>query len=310
MEFGRVDVLGLNQIDLSLPPDDPRTWVTLKKAREARPSQFTPRVGVGATAWGVKGWCGKVYPLGCQPRDFLYHYSRQFNSIELNTTYYQTPDEATVLRWRETAPPGFKFNVKFLQDVSHKRPLDAHEQLTRTFVSRILNLEDRLGLCFLQLPPALSPDDLPQLRSFIAQLPKDFPLAVEVRHAGFFQDHRLAPRLFDLLNETGKSAVITDVAGRRDVLHTSLPSSRVMIRFIGNDRHPTDDSRIADWVARLHTWFNLGLEQVEFFVHEPEDRVTPEVISSFIDRINEECGFTLSKWTPSDTQTQLSLLDR
>lgn len=310
MEFGKVDVLGLSQLDLSLPPDDPRTWVALKKARDGRPSQFAPRVGVGATVWGVKGWCGKVYPSGTAARDFLFHYSRQFNSIELNTTHYHIPDEQTVLRWRDTTPSGFKFNVKFLQDVSHRRPLSAHEPMVRSFVARMLNLEDRLGLSFLQLPPTFSPAELPDLKAFIAQLPAGFPLAVEVRHPDFFQDHRLSPRLFDLLSETEKFVVITDVAGRRDVLHTSLPGSRVMVRFIGNDLHPTDDTRIADWVARLHTWINLGLEQVEFFVHEPEDRATPEVIANFIDRMNEECGLSIPKWKPfENSEPQLSLLD-
>ncbi|MES2965388.1 MAG: DUF72 domain-containing protein [Bdellovibrionota bacterium] len=310
MDFGRVDVLGLNQIDLVLPPDDPRTWVALKKARDGRASQFTPRIGVGAPVWAVKAWCGKVYPFGTQTRDFLFHYSRQFNSIELNTTHYHVPDEETVLRWRDTTPNGFKFNVKFLQDVSHRRPLASHEQLTRSFIARVMNLEDRLGLCFLQLPPTFMPDDLPDLRAFIAQLPAGFPLAVEVRHESFFRDHRLAPRFYDLLNETGKFVVITDVAGRRDVLHTSLPGARVMVRFIGNDRHATDDARIADWVARLHTWLNLGLEQVEFFVHEPEDRATPDVIANFIDRMNEECGLSIPKWKPYEqSEPQLSLLN-
>lgn len=308
MEFGRVDVLQLNKLDLSLPSDDPRTWVALKKARDGRSPQFTPRIGVGAPVWGVKAWCGKVYPFGTSARDFLFHYSRQFNSIELNTTHYHVPDEETVLRWRDTTPNGFKFNVKFLQDVSHRRPLASHEPLVRQFVARVMSLEDRLGLSFLQLPPTFTPADLPDLRAFISQLPKDFPLAVEVRHPDFFREHRLSPRLFDLLSETGKSVVITDVAGRRDVLHTSLPGARLLIRFIGNDRHPSDDFRIADWVARLHTWINLGLEQVEFFVHEPEDRTTPEVIANFIDRMNVECGLSLPKWKPYG-ESQLSLLN-
>ncbi|MEK7356313.1 MAG: DUF72 domain-containing protein [Bdellovibrionota bacterium] len=309
VEFGKVDVLGLNQIDLNLPADDPRTWLALKKARDGRGAQFTPRIGVGAPVWGVKAWCGKVYPVGTQARDFLFHYSRQFNSIELNTTHYHIPDEATVTRWRETTPNGFKFNVKFLQDVSHRRPLAANAALTREFVARIMGLEDRLGLSFIQLPPAFSPSELPELKNFIAQLPVDFPLAVEVRHPDFFVDHRLSPRLFDLLSETEKFVVITDVAGRRDVLHTSLPGARVMVRFIGNDLHPTDDTRIVDWAQRLHTWLNLGLEQVEFFVHEPEDRATPEVIARFVDKMNQECGVALSKWVPYETETQLSLLN-
>lgn len=308
MEFGKVGIPGLDQIDFTLPPDDPRTWIALRKAREARSSQSPPRVGVGAPVWGAKAWIGKVYPVGTNAKDFLYHYSRQFNSIELNTTHYGIPDETTIERWCDSTPNGFKFNVKFLQEISHRGPLSSHEQRLREFVAAILDLEDRLGLAFLQLPPTFSVDDLPELKKFIAQLPSGFPLAVEVRHESFFFDHRLHPRFFDLLAQAGKHVVITDVAGRRDVLHTSLPGSKVLVRFIGNGLHPTDNVRISDWVARLHTWFNLGLEQIEFFVHQPEDRGSPELIASFIDQLNNECGFSIPKWKPMDQGKQLSLL--
>ena len=114
MEFGKVDASKLSEIDLSLPQDDARTWATLRAARELRQRPdlhvslpaFSPRIGVGAPVWGVKEWLGRVYPVGTQPKDFLTHYARQFNSIELNTTHYGIPDESTIARWRETTPNG------------------------------------------------------------------------------------------------------------------------------------------------------------------------------------------------------------
>lgn len=304
MEFGKVDLAQLNEIDLALPSDDPRTWSTLKAARELnqRPDlhHFLPeikaRVGVGAPVWAVKEWIGKVYPVATPAKDFLFHYSRQFNSIELNSTHYGIPDEATVTRWRETTPNGFKFNVKFFQNISHHHALDENVALTRTFVDAILPLEDRLGLCFLQLPPNFDAGQLRRLERFLKQIPREMPLAVEVRHPSFFSHHRLAKAYFDVLQDSSAHVVITDVAGRRDVLHTSLPSSRVMIRFIGNANDSIDDVRLDGWISRLNTWLKMGLEQVEFFVHEPEDRVAPEVIGRFINRLNDECGTHVPPW--------------
>lgn len=321
MEFGKVDRTQLTEIDLRLPDDDPRTWQTLRTSRDLirRPDlaghtrklpEFIPRVGVGAPVWAVKEWVGKVYPLGSQPKDFLALYSRQFNSIELNSTHYGIPDEATVARWRESTPNGFKFNVKFFQNISHHRALDETLGLTREFVNAVMALDDRLGICFLQLPPAFSPDDLPRLKNFLMQLPASLPIAVEVRHPAFFSKHRLATRLFDLLQDAGAHAVITDVAGRRDVLHTSLPSARVLVRFIGNAHDDIDEARLSAWVARLNTWLKMGLEQVEFFVHEPDERALPDVIGRFVDRLNAECGLAIPRWRPAATAagSQLNLL--
>lgn len=309
MEFGRVERAQLDEIDLTLPPDDPRTWSVLRTARDLRlrPSAvpFSPRIGVGAPVWAVKDWIGKVYPIGAASKDFLSLYSRQFNSIELNSTHYGIPDEATVIRWRESVPSGFKFNVKFFQNISHHHALDENAVLTRQFVNSVMALEDRLGLCFLQLPPAFDLGQLGRLERFLKQIPRAMPLAVEVRHPSFFSGGRLARAYFDLLHDHCASVVITDVAGRRDVLHTSLPTARVMIRFIGNAVDSIDDARLSTWVARLNTWLRMGLEQVEFFVHEPEDRAAPEVIGRFIDMLNVECDHCVPRWKPVEGPSQL-----
>lgn len=327
MEFGKVNLKTLSDLDLSLPPDDPRTWIQLKKNRELdintpiesnresnrdsnRTSNQTKsfQLGVGCPVWGVKEWVGLVYPPGTKPKDYLYHYSRQFNTIELNTTHYRTPDAETIQRWRESTPDGFKFCVKFLQEISHRRPISSHAELTIEFIESIMGLEDKLGISFLQLPPSFSPLDLPDLQKFLEKLPQDFELAVEFRHSRFFSEHMLIPKAFQILEKTGTHAVITDVAGRRDVLHTSLPTSKVLVRFIGNDLHPSDDQRISDWVARLHTWMNLGIEEVQFFIHQSDDNKTsPELINRFIDQMNTECNLRLRKWTPLKQTEQLGL---
>jgi uncharacterized protein YecE (DUF72 family) len=312
MEFGKSDILGLNQIDLSLPSDDPRSWTALKRAKDRHSlAGATPtfsRIGVGAPGWGVKDWVGKVYPVGTLAKDFLFHYSRQFNSVELNSTFYGIPDSETIERWQDSTPNDFKFNVKMLQDITHRGPLTSDPGLLREYIASIMGLEDRLGFVFVQLPPSFSPRDTDELGAFFKMLPSGLNVAVEARHAGFYADHRLTSKFFDLLQSNGASAVITDVTGRRDVLHTSLPTSKVMVRFLGNDLHPSDDSRIADWAARIHTWLILGLEQIEFFVHQPENRAAPETIARLTDLLNQECGANLRKWKPAQEQNQLELM--
>lgn len=246
-----------------------------------------------------------MYPQGTDPKDFLYHYSRQFTSIELNTTHYRIPDKETIAKWRETTPEGFKFCPKWPQEISHHSPLSSRAVLIREFVTNVMELSDRLGLTFLQLPPHFTPNDGRDLALFLKELPREFPLAIEFRHPAFFQEHRLRDPIYNLLAAAGATVVITDVAGRRDVLHTSLPTTKVLVRFIGNDLHATDDTRILEWAARLKSWLALGLTEVEFFIHQPGDLSAPELIARLIDRLNEACGLSLPKWKKQDQGEQL-----
>ena len=300
MEFGKVLTSDLARIEFKLPPEDSRTLEVLKGA-----AKTTARIGIGAPVWGVKGWEGKVYPLATESKDYLFHYARQFNSIELNTTHYRIPDVETIRRWRTSTPEGFRFCPKFPQSISHQSPLSSHAALTQQFTSNVMQLEDRLGLSFLQLSPHFSPNDLRDLELFLKQLPSQFPLAVEVRHPAFFRSHQLNDDLYGLLKTFGASVVITDVAGRRDVLHTSLTTSKVLVRLIGNDLHPTDDQRVTDWVARIQGWLSAGLSEIEFFIHQPGDLLAPDLITRFIDQLNQACGLNLPNWKPMNKGEQL-----
>lgn len=303
MEFGAVQPSELSRIDFSDVPDDERTIALLKARHTGRSDEL--RVGVGCPVWSVKDWVGKVYPRGSETNEFLFHYSHQFTSIELNTTHYRIPDDATITRWRTQTPEEFRFNPKFPQEVSHRQPLSSRVDVALQFIKAVERLEDRLGISFLQMPPTFSPHDLDELRRFLGRLPKDFALAVEVRHPDFFKDHRLATSYYDLLEKLGKHTVITDVAGRRDVLHTSLTSGRCLVRFIGNDLHPTDLVRIEHWTDRLSRWIDLGLEQVEFFMHQPEDRNAPDAVVHFVDSLNLKAKLNLKKWKPENKGEQL-----
>jgi uncharacterized protein YecE (DUF72 family) len=305
MEFGKVAETQLDSIDFRLPIDDPRSWMVLNK--QHRPEKTAPRLHIGCPIWSAKSWLGTVYPLGTSQHDFLFHYSRQFTGIELNTTHYRIPDDATIERWRESTPPGFTFSPKWPQAISHHSPLIRHTSEIKSFVHAVLGLEEKLGLTFLQLPPHFAPQDLPDLDRFLASLPAGFPIAIEFRHPGFFLEHMLHSRAFDILERRGARTVITDVAGRRDVLHTSLTGSGVIVRLIGNDLHPSDDQRIEEWTARLSNWIRLGLSDAYFFLHEPSDANMPEFVARFTARLNQKTGLHLPIWKRQDQGAQLDL---
>ncbi len=82
--------------------------------------------------------------------------------------------------------------------------------------------------------------------------------------------------MVNLLYRHRVATVITDTAGRRDALHLSLTQPAVLVRFQGNDGHPTDAERLAHWADRLKIWRQGNLEEVYFFAHQPGGNWIPQ----------------------------------
>jgi len=289
MDFGKLP--SIDKTVFSLPPDHPDTAVTLARSTTAQPVVY-----VGCPVWTTREWVGKWYPATAKDKDYLHHYAHQFNTIELNTTHYRIPDAALITRWYEATSPGFKFCPKWPQQISHDALLTHAESATQAFSEAILGLNNKLGISFLQLPPGFSPRQHTILRQFIETLSPAVPLAVEFRHADWFTSQPEVTETFAMLAANGVGMVISDVAGRRDVLHMHLTTPAAMIRFVGNGLHPTDYQRIDDWVKRLKEWFAQGLHTLYFFVHEPDpNTLSPELCVYLIRQLNEVCGLDLKE---------------
>jgi uncharacterized protein YecE (DUF72 family) len=129
----------------------------------------------------------------------------------------------------------------------------------------------------MQLPPYFGIDRIKILEHFLKEFPKDIPLAIEFRHESWFKSTLAKNEMLALLVCTAKHSLITDVAGRRDVLHMGLASDKVVIRFVGNGLHPTDYQRIDSWVTRISNWQKQGLKEVYFFTHEPDNILAPDL---------------------------------
>src|ERR1700760_1083365 len=119
MEFGKLQQI--EGIDFTLPPDDPITdklWAALAPMEREH-----VRAHVGCPVWGRKNWIGTVYPRGTKDKDFLSHYVKQFNCIELNTLFYALQPPAVIERWSSLADGGFRFCPKFSNSISHTHQL-------------------------------------------------------------------------------------------------------------------------------------------------------------------------------------------
>jgi uncharacterized protein YecE (DUF72 family) len=285
MEFGRVQ--NIDAVDFSFPPDDK---LTLQLFKTFKTNKTKPVVYIGCAKWGRPDWIGKIYPKGTKQADFLKHYVNHFNCIELNAFFYQLFPQPVVEKWAALAGEDFRFCPKFSNVITHIRRLKNAQKETDAFLETVSVFGSKLGTSFIQLGDNFSPKHFNDIHNYLKQLPRNFDVAIELRHAEWFTDNVVADETFHLMNELGVTSVITDTSGRRDVLHTKLTTNKAFIRFVGNGLHPTDYRRIDDWVNRIATWIDGGVKTIYFFIHQHDELYSPELSKYMIDALNSKCG--------------------
>ncbi|WP_020534078.1 DUF72 domain-containing protein [Lewinella cohaerens] len=299
MKFGKLQ--NIENVDFTLPADPLANAALLASFPE---DEQPMAVYVGCTGWSMKEWVGRWYPKGTKAKDFLPVYAKQFNTIELNTTHYRIPDPDLVAKWCSQVPDDFRFCPKLPQTISHSKSLGLGGDQLPFFWEALGNFGKKLGSCFMQLPPYYGIDRLPQLAQFLSIWPKDFPLAVEFRHESWFAGAANIEEWTEVLTRYGTTAALTDVAGRRDVLHQHLTNQQTMIRFVGNGLHPTDYGRIHAWVRQLAVWKELGLKTVYFFPHEPDNILAPDLAHYLVQYLHETTSITTRGPDPISTGPQ------
>ncbi len=295
MKFGSVD--HPQDIDFTLPNDHKETIRVLK---DNATDEFN--VFVGCAKWNradLKGF----YPRGT--KDELEYYSRQFNSIELNATFYRIFPPEQFEKWYNKTPDNFKFFPKLNQEISHwKRLGDGIKPVVDNYLYSAINLKEKLGCIFLQMHSNFSPKDFDRVVDFAESWPKEIPIAMEFRHTDWYNDSAISEDLYQLLEENNISNIIVDSAGRRDIMHMRLTNDRAFIRYVGAN-HASDYSRLDDWVERLKTWKDAGINHINFFVHQNIEKESPLLSAYFIKKLNTELKTQLK--IPNEAQQQTLL---
>lgn len=215
------------------------------------------RPRIGTQGWNYAAWVGPFYPDGTRPADFLGVYSRAFDTVEVDSTFYAIPPVKTFRGWRERVRhrPGFTFSLKLPQEVTHERRFrgDALD-VTREFVARARELGDALGPILIQLGPDFGPSELPALAAYLPQLPADVRFAVEFRQRGWIHEGVLA-----LLREHRVALALSDgkwIPRRQTLALAAEPTADFhYVRLMGPNRDLVDYSRVqVDRSRELEAW--------------------------------------------------------
>lgn len=148
-------------------------------------------VHIGCSGWLYRHWRGDFYPDKLAQKRWFDHYASAFDTVELNTSFYHLPTAETFAKWRDQAPPGFRYAVKAPRFITHMKKLKECGEPVETFLSRARNLGESLGPILYQLPPRWA-FDRERLLSFLALLPNDLVHVFEFREPSWMEEEVLA----------------------------------------------------------------------------------------------------------------------
>jgi uncharacterized protein YecE (DUF72 family) len=203
---------------------------------------------LGTMGFSYSDWVGTFYPAGTASRDYLSLYSRTFNAVELDSTFYAIPRSDQVRRWGAITPAGFQFTAKVPQQITHEMRLAGAMDMMKIFVDTMQLLEDKLAMLLLQFPPDFTADEMPTLETFLQELPASMPYSVEFRHRSWYttttqellKAHHVCWASTDYLNLPKSVELTTDF---------------LYMRWIGrHGQFQNHDREIQDMTKPLETW--------------------------------------------------------
>lgn len=217
-------------------------------------------VRIGTSGWHYQHWRGPYYPPSVPPRAMFDYYARDFETVEINNSFYRLPSSATFETWSKAAPAGFCFAVKGSRYLTHlKRLLDPQPAVDR-LMEAAGGLGDKLGPILFQLPPNWH-CNIQRLEAFLDTLPSDIRYSIE------FRDHTWHNReIFGLLRKHNVAFCLYELAGF--VAPYKVTADFVYVRLHGpGNKYQGDYSkpRLQSWARRIRRWMRRGLDVYLYF---------------------------------------------
>jgi len=179
--------------------------------------------------WSYDFWKGNFYPENMRSDLFLTEYSKHFDTVEVDNTFYRIPSEPTVARWNQQTPETFLFAVKFPRIITHIKMLkECYDEVER-FLKTVSKLKPQLGPLLLQFPSTFGPEHIGTLADFLATLPNMYKYAVEIRNKKM-----LEPDFYSVLRENQTALAIVDSPSMP--LLDELTASFAYVRWEGDRR--------------------------------------------------------------------------
>jgi uncharacterized protein YecE (DUF72 family) len=207
------------------------------------------------------------FPEAFQNSSRLTYYGSQFNSIEINRSFYALPNAKTVAKWAAEVPANFKFTFKLWKQVTHLKGEPFEESDVQKFIEAINNVGVKKGCLLIQFPPSVKIQSLPLLDHLLRSIQTNDPdrswkVAIEFRDTSWYNDHTYA-----LVDDYDATIVMHDKAKVRS-LHTSMHTDFVYLRFHGPDgnyRGSYTDAFLLEYASYISEWVGEGKSVFIYF---------------------------------------------
>ena len=201
---------------------------------------------IGCSGWSYKDWQGNFYPAGLGAGDYLRYYSKVFNCVEIDSTFYRVPSAQMVTQWKNNTPEGFLFSPKLPKKITHEKKLKDVGSSLVYFYSVMSKLGKKLGPIAIQLPPSIKVATHKELMDeFIGQLSPEFKHAIEFRHKSWF-----TPETYELLHRNNIAMVWslnqyleTPPEVTADFVYMRMVGDREITEFGGIQRDRSEDMK-------------------------------------------------------------------
>lgn len=231
------------------------------------------KIFIGTSGWVYDDWWGLFYPEDISGPDRLLFYAKQFDTVEVNASFYRLPTQTMINAWNRKLGADFHLVLKGSRLITHLKKIKDCQEPLQTFFARAFQLRN-LKVILWQLPPSLH-KDLERLDHFLAKVPQHVRHAVEFRHESWW-DKEVSAVL-----ARHKAAFVA-------ISHPSLPDKIIpttdflYLRFHGpgeqiyNYNYP--EHELLDWANRikphmlnraLYVFFNN-----DFQAHAPHNAAT------------------------------------
>jgi uncharacterized protein YecE (DUF72 family) len=233
-------------------------------------------VHVGTSGWSYQHWNGVLYPPGTTSGSRLDVYSAQFDTVELNASFYRWPPPPAFAAWRDRLPAEFVFSAKAPRGLTHAKQLKAPEAWIDRIRSSWHELGARRGVLLVQLGPNHVRDDS-QLDYFLGRLPAWIRVAVEFRHPSWHEEET-----FSVLERHNAAYCVMSGAKLPCILRAT--SKIVYVRLHGpapsqlySGCYPLED--LQWWADRIGEWRQTGHDVFAYFNNDEQGHAVRNAIT-------------------------------
>jgi uncharacterized protein YecE (DUF72 family) len=232
----------------------------------------TGQIYIGTSGWMYKDWGKTFYPKDMKS-GFLEYLASEFNTVEINSSFYHLPLKSTFKKWYDETPSQFIFSTKLSRFITHQKKLVGVRVPLGRFMKNAKGLNDKLGVILIQLPPFLQFNEK-ILREFIISLNTimkrnklKLRLALEPRHRSWLDN---SAKVVEILQNKKIALVFPHSAKIPSFppVDKNITSDFIYIRFHGPSEFAASEygkKGLLPWVKRIKKWHSKGLDVFVYF---------------------------------------------